>query len=241
MAAAGSFAQENDLLLINEDEIEVVESVKSRPFVVFSEGAAASWLTRIIYQTDRSNFVFDDFLTGLYFRVDLHNIKYISPMAKFTLYYPLLSSFNNFPQLPKTPLHLGADLNMGLKFDIFDFNYVRINAGPAVHLFFLNSDRWNYLDLGVVAFAGIEVPITERWTFVSNFFASLDYANLGTNRQMEPFDMAYQYQIDIGVRYTKKLKNTTGLFVRQRPSNEPLPEEPLLNEDILDESVYIFR
>ena len=45
------------------------ETTLSRPklFLAFEWGLSASWVTRIIQQTGRSNFVFQDFLPGLYF------------------------------------------------------------------------------------------------------------------------------------------------------------------------------
>jgi hypothetical protein len=202
IVAAGVSAQ--------EDEFAFPEA--NQPFVVFSEGAACSWLTRIIKQSGRNNFVFDDFLPGLYFRTDLHNIKYITPMIRLAALYPLVSTFNQFPQKPKTPLHFGADLTCGLKVSILDLKYFRLNAGPALHLFFMSADRWNYFEMGAAAFAGMELPLSENWTLLCNGFASIDNGNLGSNRAMEPFDIAYQYQVDIGVRYSTKLKNRTFLF-----------------------------
>jgi hypothetical protein len=152
--------------------------------------------------------------------MDLENIKYISPMVRLTVLYPLVSSFNQFPQKPKTPLHFGADMASGMKFDILDFKFFFLISGPALHLFFLNADRWNYFELGVAAFAGMEMPISERWTLLCNGFASIDNGNLGSNRTMEPFDIAYQYQIDIGVRYSKKLRNSTFLFFNRKGESE---------------------
>jgi len=194
-------------------------------FLVFSEGVACSWLTRIIKQTGRSNFVFDDFLPGLYFRMDLHTTKNITPMVRIAALYPAISKFNQFPQLPKNPVHFGVDMNLGVNLNLLEFAYFRLNAGPAMHLFFLNSDRWNYFELGAAAFVGMELPIAQRWTLICNGFASVDNGNLGDNRNMEPFDIAYQYQIDIGVRYSKKLENRTSLF----PGNKPAPEAPFLS------------
>jgi hypothetical protein len=191
-------------------------------YLLFSEGVTCSWLTRIIKQTGRSNFVFEDFLAGPYFRMDLHTPKNITPMLRVAVLYPLISTFNKFPQKPKTPLHFGADMNLGANFNIFNFPYFRLNAGPAAHLFFLNSDRWNYWELGAAAFVGMELPISQSWTLICNGFASLDYGNLGDNRNMEPFDIAYQYQVDIGVRYSKKMINKTSLFPGKKPAQESL-------------------
>ena len=208
----GLCAQEDDftapVILKNESE--------TRPFFIFSEGVTTSWLTRIIKQTERSNFVFRDFLPGLYFRTELHNIKYVTPMVRLAAYYPAVSSFNNYPQKPRTPLHFGVDMSAGLRFGLFDFDYLRLNAGPALHMFFLNADRWNYFNMGAAGFLEFQVPLAERWTIFVNGIASLDNGNLGGNRLMEPFDIAWQYQVDIGVRYSKKWINGTYL-IRRKP------------------------
>jgi len=185
-------------------------------FFTFNQGATASWLTRIINQTDRSNFVFRDFLPGLYFGAELRNIKYIVPMARLAAYYPLTSTFNLMPQKPVTPLHFAADMVIGARFEPFNMKYLRINAGPALHMFFLNADRWNYFNLGAAAVLGIEVPLVSRWTLLVDGYASIDNGNLGANRQMEPFDIVWQYQVDIGFRYSKKKENDTSLFGRQK-------------------------
>jgi hypothetical protein len=216
--AIDAFAQDKD-----EAASPAVEG--ERPFLLFSEGVACLWLTRIIKQTGRSNFVFEDFLPGLYFRMDLHTAKNITPMVRVAALYPAISTFNKFPQLPKTPLHFGADMNLGVNFNILEFDYFRLNAGPAAHLFFLNSDRWNYFELGAAAFVGMELPVAQRWTLICNGFASIDNGNLGANHSMEPFDIAYQYQIDIGVRYSKKLENRTSLF----PGNPQTLSAPILS------------
>jgi hypothetical protein len=181
-------------------------------FLTYNWGAAASWLTRIINQTERSNFVFKDFLAGLYFEADLHNIKYGTPLIRLTAYYPITSTFNEMPQKPNTPLHFGADMLAGLKFGLLDTQYIRADAGLALHLFFLNADRWNYFNLGGAAVAGIELPLTKRWTLLIGGGASVDNGNLGGNREMEPFDIVYQYQVNLGARYSKKKQNTSSVF-----------------------------
>jgi len=211
---------ESDGKTVNSDD----DDEKQAFFFLFSEGAAFSWLTRIIKQSGRSNFVFKDFLMGLYFRTDMRTEKNITPMARLAVLYPLETKFNDYPQKPKTPLHIGMDMNLGVNFNIFDFSYFRLNAGPAFHLFFLNSDRWNYFELGMAAYTGMELPLTEGWTLVFNGFASLDNGNFGANRDMEPFDIVYQYQVDIGVRYSRKQKNVKSLF----PPKDQALENPLL-------------
>jgi hypothetical protein len=181
-------------------------------FVTFNWGATASWLTRIINQTERSNFVFNDFLAGLYFEADMHNVKHVTPLVRLTAYYPLTATFNEMPQKPNTPLHFGADMLAGIRFGLFDTQYARADVGLALHLFFLNADRWNYLDLGGAVLAGIELPLAKRWTLMIGGAASMDNGNLGGNRDMEPFDVVYQYQVSLGARYSKKKQNTTSVF-----------------------------
>jgi len=214
--AQDKYFDEEDNNLFSESDDETVHSAaedkKQEFFFLFSEGTAFSWLTRIIKQSGRSNFVFKDFMLGLYSRVDMHTEKNITPMARLAVFYPLEATFNKYPQKPKSPLHIGMDMNLGVNFNIFEFPYFRLNAGPAFHMFFLNSDRWNYFELGMAAFTGMELPISERWTLICGLFASLDNGNLGANRNIEPFDIVYQYQVDIGVRYSKKLKNEKSLF-----------------------------
>jgi len=202
--------------------VQLSDNNVNKIFFTFNQGATASWLTRIINQTERSNFVFRDFLPGLYFGAELRNIKYIAPMARIAAYYPLISTFNYMPQEPKTPVHFAADMLIGARFEPLNFKYVRINAGPALHMFFLNADRWNYFNMGAAAVAGVELPLVQHWTLLIDGYASIDNGNLGTNRQMEPFDIAWQYQVDLGFRYSKKKRNETSLFARQKSDNEYL-------------------
>jgi len=216
--ASGAFAQDDraaspavdDEMAFPAADGEAAADNK-RIFLLFSEGASCSWLTRIIKQTGRSNFVFEDFLVGLYYRMDLHTPIKLTPLVRVAAFYPLITTFNDYPQKPKTPLHYALDMNLGLNFNMLNFAYFRLNAGPAMHMFFLNSDRWNYFELGAALFLGMELPLSPRWTLISNGFASYDNGNLGANRTMEPFDTAYQYQVDIGVRYSKRMENKTSL------------------------------
>jgi len=189
-----------------------MQNYTDKPFVTLNYGAAASWLIRIIKQTGRSNFVFRDFLPGLYFSAEMQNIQYVTPAVRVTAYYPLVSSFNYMPQKPNTPLHFAVDFLAGARFEIA-WNIFKFNAGPGLHVFFLNADRWNYLNLGVAAAAGVELAINPKWTFLINGFVSVDNGNLGTNRLMEPFDIVYQYQTTVGVRYSKKKLNNSALFM----------------------------
>ena len=190
----------------------VVITNLNKPFITLNYGATASWLTRIIEQTGRSNFVLKDFLPGLFLNAEMQNISYFSPAIRAAAYYPLISSFNNMPQLPKTPLHFAVDLFAGMRFKK-DWKFLTLSGGPGLHMLFMTADRWNYLNLGFAAAVGFELAITSKWSLLIDGFASIDNGNLGANKQMEPFDVTYQYQTAIGVRYSKKKRNNLALIM----------------------------
>jgi hypothetical protein len=230
------------LCALYADETEISDTPPSPPsdqkktdkiFFTINQGATASWLTRVINQTERSNFVFRDFLPGLYFGAELRNVPYIVPMMRLAAYYPLTATFNLMPQKPVTPLHFAADMVIGLRFEPFNMEYLRINAGPGLHMFFLNADRWNYFNLGAAAVAGIEFPLASRWTLLFDGYASIDNGNLGTNRQMEPFDVVWQYQVNVGFRYSRKKVNDTSLFGLLSGKFKRDQEEEYSNEYLL--------
>ena len=199
--------------------LEIPEEINqnNRLFVTYKYGFTASWLTRIIYQTERSNFVLRDFLPGTYFTVELQNIPLITPEVRIAAYYPLSSTFNRMEQHPNTPLHIGADLFAGARMET-GWNFIKVNGGLGLHMFFLTSDRWNYINLGLAAVVGIDFALSPGWTLLIDGFASFDNGNLGANQYMEPFNITYQYQTGIGVRYSGKKPNTSALFM---PKNNP--------------------
>ena len=207
------------ILFVSSASAEINERAVNadNPYLTLNYGASASWLTRIIEQNERSNFVLRDFLPGLYFTAELQNIKFVTPEIRLTAFYPLISTFNYVPQLSKTPLHFGADFFAGARIET-GWNVFRMNTGLGLHMFFMSADRWNYLNMGVAAVAGIELAFSYGWSLLIDGFASIDNGNLGTNRQMEPFDITYQYQTSIGVRYSAKKRNDTALFI---PKDSP--------------------
>jgi hypothetical protein len=203
-------------------------AARNRPFVIFNEGVTASWLTRIITQSGRSNFVFKDFLPGLYFGMELVNLKSVFPkfplvpQLRLAAYYPLRSTFNDIPQPAKLPLHIAADAILGAGIKINALRYVRFSLTPGVHFFFLNSERWNYFNLGAVGILGMELPVSSGWTVLINGMASFDNGNLGKNQAIEPFDIVYQYQVDVGVRFSKKARNEYP-WIKPRAPKSPRP------------------
>jgi hypothetical protein len=178
-----------------------------KPFLVLNEGLSAAWMTRIIKQSGRSNFVFRDFMPGLYFGIKTMDMQPLNSVLRLAVYYPAAFTFNGVPQYPVNVLRFALDMFAGINFELDMWRYVRFNLSPGLHLYFQNADRWNYFDVGIAGLAGLELPILKHWTLLVNGIASLDNGNLGTNRNMEPFDIVYQYQIDLGVRYSRRAPN----------------------------------
>ena len=204
------------------DLTETIEEKKPgrKLYVTFTYGPTASWLTRIIEQTERSNFVFRNFLPGIYFTTELQNLPLITPEVRAAFYYPLLSSFNHVPYA-NSPLNFAGDLFAGARFEI-GWGFFRINGGPGLHLLFLSSDRWNYFNMGAALAVGIELALSPGWSLLIDGFASIDNGNLGTNKQMEPFNITYQYQTALGVRYSKKKRNASAIFMGKDKDHPPV-------------------
>lgn len=181
--------------------------IKSKPFVVFNEGFAISNVTRVIKQESRSNFVFEDFMIGAYIGITSQNMQPLNSTIRLAFYYPLQFKFNDVPQVAKNVIRYAIDLHAGPVIELNMWHYVSFNLSPGLHFMFQNSDRWNFIYLGVSGLAGIELPIAKRWTILINGIASYDFANFGGNKRMEPIDHSWNYQLDLGVRYSRKAEN----------------------------------
>lgn len=192
--------------------------ITEKPFIVFNEGFSCNWTSRFIKQEERSNFVFDYFMLGAWFGISTFNMKPINSTVRISALYPLTFTFNEVPQAKKNMIQFAIDLFAGPEFRSDMWNYVRINFAPGLHFFFQNEDRWNYVSLGAGCLLGIELPLARRWTILLNGLAAIDYPNLGTNRIMEPYTLSWTYQLDLGVRYSKKATNTWN-YIKQIGGN----------------------
>jgi hypothetical protein len=182
-------------------------------FLLFDQGATAAWNTRIIKQTGRSNFVFEDFLAGLYVTTRTKNFSSLLPaipfevLARVAAYYPLSHTFNDYPQPPINMLNFGVDVFLApvVQINFGDYAYLDLAAGP--HFLYQKADRWHYVHLGIGGMLGVQMPLARRWTLLLNGMTSLDNANLGSNKKMEVYDLAWQYQASLGFRYSKRAPN----------------------------------
>ena len=66
------------------------------------------------------------------------------------------------------------------------------------------TDQYHLLYLGLGILVGAELPVAKRWTVLINGMISADYPNFGTNRQSQPYSVSWNYQADLGVRYSTR-------------------------------------
>lgn len=215
-----------------EDSEDVVLNPKTgfpeiteKPFLTFDYGPSVSWVTRVQKQTGRSNFALEHTMVGLYCTMRLENMMPVDSMLRVAAYYPMVSTFNKVPQTSKQTLLYAFDLFYGPVFEADMWKYVRIEFAPGFHFLYQLSDNWHYMSVGIAGMLGTEFPIAQRWTVTLNGLASFDYANLGTNAQMFPFDYSWQYQLSLGVRYSKKKPNKYSYITSRKEIKHPDAEQ----------------
>lgn len=181
--------------------------IKNRPFVMFNEGVAFDMLTRFEKQKERSNFVRENYFAGLYFSMQTENMKPINSMIRVAAYYPFANTFNGMAQYPKQPILYAFDLFVAPMIQADMWKYVRLNFAGGPHYKYQLTDEYhmNYLGLGLLA--GVELPLAPHWTILTDGTFAADYPNLGTNRLVQPFTLAWQYNVSVGMRYSRRGRN----------------------------------
>ena len=184
--------------------------IQEKPFVIFNEGLAVSQITRIILQDNygRSNFVWQDFNVGASFEIQTVNMQPFNSIGRIAFYYPISKTFNGMNQKSKQVLLYGADLFYGIMFESDMWKYLRFKWAVGPHIDYHLSDEWHHVEAGLGAMLGTELPVARRWTALINGIATFDYGNLGSNRRMMPYSLVWQYQIEVGFRYSRKSTNT---------------------------------
>ena len=180
-----------------------------KPFLIFNEGVTFSQITRIIYQDDfsRSNFVWQNYLIGAFCELQSVNIKPVDSILRIAAYYPFYYTFNGMEQPPKQTVLYAVDLFWGPVFQADMWKYVFINFALGPHFLYQLSDEYHHVELGIGSLLGVELPLAKRWTILMNGVASLDYGNLGSNKHIQPYNLVYNFQIELGVRYSRKKPN----------------------------------
>ena len=192
---------------------ELIEQQGRRFGLLHNWGVSWSSITRIQKQSGRSNFVWNDQLIGAYYEMTTNNFlimgHYINVdlFARNAFYYPYAYTFNKVKQVTLQQVLYGFDFFTGVKFSMNFFDWVTVSAKPGAHLYYQLHDKWHYLHLGAGLALEAEAPISSRWSFNIGGIWTWDNANLGSNRRMRPFDFAWQYQAQLGFRYSKRKLN----------------------------------
>ena len=198
----GSESDENN----REEPKLAFPAITEKPFVIFNEGVAYSMVTRLIYQDkySRSNFVWQNHLIGAYCEIQSVNIRPVDSILRVAAYYPFYYTFNGMEQPAKQAILYAFDLFWGPIFQTDMWKYVYINFAFGPHFLYQLSDEYHHVELGAGVLLGVELPLARRWTILTNGLASLDYGNLGSNKHIQPYNLVYNFQIELGVRYSKK-------------------------------------
>ena len=141
-------------------------------------------------QNDRSNFVWQNYFVGACLTLQAENIRYINPMFRIAAYYPFYNTFNGMQQFPKQTILYAFDVFTGPTFKT-NIKDIRFTLTPGIHYMYQLSDEYHLNYLGGGISAGIELPVARHWSILNNGTITLDYANSGTNKDIQNFDISY--------------------------------------------------
>lgn len=176
---------------------------------VVNEGVSFAQLTRIEKMEDRSNFVRENFLIGAYANfqtVDLYS--WIDFILQVSAYYPFYNAFNGMEQFTKNKLNYALDMFFAPTFTYDRMEFLPIDLSLGMHYMYQLTDEYHMSYVGLGFLGTFRMPLTRSWTITNSYFFSLDDANLGTNKKIQPFEFSYQYHINLGVCYSKRTPNT---------------------------------
>jgi len=173
-----------------------------------NEGGSIGQITRIETMEDRSNFVRETVIAGGYVNfqtVDLY--EKFDFIVQLGAYYPLSYAFNGMKQFPKNKLNYAVDGFLGATYTYDKIKWVPIDLSLGMHTMYQLTDEYHMVYLGLGFLGTLRAPISEHFTVVNSYFFSYDNANMGNNKNVQPFKASYQYHIDLGVCYSKRGKN----------------------------------
>ncbi len=201
---------------------ELIEQQGRKFGLLHNWGISWASITRIQKQTGRSNFVWNDKLIGAYYEMTTNNFLVmgrkvnVDLFARNAFYYPYAYTFNKVKQITTQTLLYNFDLFTGVKFSMNFWDWVTVSAKPGLHVLYQLHDKWHYVHLGAGLGLEAEMPISSRWSFNIGGIFTWDNANLGSNKRMRPFDLSWEYQAQLGFRYSKKKLNPKS-FVKYTP------------------------
>ena len=189
--------------------------------ITFDEGFSFCQLTRIEKLEDRSNFVRENLMLGAYFSTQTVGFPVCDLQLDISAYYPFYQAFNGMKQQPKNIISYAFDGYLAIHGTYDRFKYVLITGSIGMHYMYQLTDEYHMNYLGLGATLGMEFPISRGWTIVNRNFFSYDNANLGKNKLVQPFYASYQYHINLGVRYSKRVRNSFSYIdSRVKPEND---------------------
>lgn len=198
---------------------EKLEIASHKFFISYTEGVVASTVTRIIKQEGRTNFVWNDYLLGIYLESQTNNIPYVNYLLRLAAFYPYHYTFNDVEQKAKQTILYAGDVFAAPYWSLKVGTLSTLTLAPGIHYYYQLKDKFHYSHLGLGLKAGLDFPIMKTVTLVLDGMFSYDYGNLGSNHRMQPVDFAWQYQVSFGVRVSKKRKNTTPYFSKKENSS----------------------
>lgn len=193
--------------------------IEEKPFIMLNEGIAFTQINRIEINEARSNFVREDYLIGAYFAVQTKNLRPVDSIGIISVYYPFYHTFNGMRQTTKQILLYAVDLFYAPFFETDMWKYVRLKFAPGLHTTYQLTDEYHMLYFGMEILLGAELPAARCWTVLVDGMLTVDYANLGSNRIIQPFDYAWQYRLNAGVRYSRKGINKFAYLEGRRKSS----------------------
>ena len=191
---------------------------------IFDEGISFCQVTRIEKLEDRSNFVRENMMLGAYFSTQTFGLPLCEVQLDVSAYYPFYQAFNGMKQVPKNVLNYALDGYLALKIDYDAFKYVIFTGSLGMHYMYQLTDEWHMHYLGLGLTTGFELPVSKSWTIVNRNLFSYDDANLGTNKLMQRFRASYQYHINLGVRYSRRVHNEYSYIRHEVPEPVEGPE-----------------
>lgn len=174
---------------------------------IFDEGISYCQVTRIEKLDDRSNFVRENMMMGAYFSTQTVGLPVADLQLDVSAYYPFYQAFNGMEQHPRNVVNYALDSYLALKKEYNEYKYVDFTGSLGMHYMYQLTDEWHMHYLGLGLTAEIKLPISPGWTIVNRYFFSYDDANLGSNKLMQRFRASYQYHINLGVRYSRRVRN----------------------------------
>ncbi len=199
--------QESDLGITKATELPPAFVAWKNTKLSFAEGLSFAQVTRIEANEKSPDYVWETMMGGAFLSVRTNDLSIFDFVLTLSAYYPFYNAFNGMPQKTHNMFNYAIDGFFGILYTYDRLSWVNIDGAIGMHYMYQLTDEYhmNYLGLGLML--GIQLPLTRRWSIVEQNYVSFDNPNLGSNKKVQPFDGSYQYHINFGFRYSKKVLN----------------------------------